>query len=51
MQVVENITEKVNCQTVSPHDRALIHKLLTNLLPTFTAGFLRLIPDLSDFRA
>lgn len=50
IQVIENIMEKVNCQTVSPHDRELIHKMMTNLLQTFTAGFLRLIADLSDFK-
>lgn len=43
--------EKVNCQTVSPHDQELIHKMMTNLLHTLTAGFLRLIADLSDFKA
>lgn len=48
--VIENIMEKVNCQTVSPHDRELIHKMMTNLLHMFTAGFLRLIAYLSDFK-
>ena len=51
IQVIENIMEKVNCQTVSPHDQELIHKMMTNLLHTLTAGFLRLIADLSDFKA
>ena len=43
--------EKVNCQAVSPHDQEFIHKMMTDLLHTFTAGFLRLIADLSDFKA
>lgn len=51
IQVIENIMEKVNCQTVSPHDQELIHKMMTNLLHTLTASFLRLIADLSDFKA